>query len=413
MKNLNKKILSIAIAIIGIGAWYFLSGDDEQQKEIIAKVTKGNLSIDISCTGELLSEENKNIMGPRNLQEFRIWNIKIADIIQEGTFVKKGDYIAQLDNSSVMGKMKDLQENIDKMNLELKSAKLDTTLDLKAARNDLVNKQYALEEEKIKLKESIYESPATIRQIEISYDKIKRSYAQQQENYKLKKVKAQSKISKIIMNLSRAQRDLGKIRKLMSSLRIMAPEQGMLIYANRRGQKIEKDAQIDAWFPLIATLPDLSNLISKTFVNEIDISKVKVGQKVKIGIDAFPGKFYKGKVTKVANIGEKLSGEVAKVFEVIVKVDGSDKILKPAMTTSNKIHIKKFKDILKIPLEALHSDKKINYVFLKSSMGIEKVAVKVGQTNNEEIIIKEGLQEGDEVLLNIPSNADEMEIEKV
>ncbi|MEZ4997192.1 MAG: efflux RND transporter periplasmic adaptor subunit [Bacteroidales bacterium] len=56
------------------------------------------------------------------------------------------------------------------------------------------------------------------------------------------------------------------------------------------------------WDPVVATLPDLSSMISKTYVNEIDVSKVKVGQPVRLTVDAFPEKSYTGEVISVANM---------------------------------------------------------------------------------------------------------------
>ena len=65
---------------------------------------------------------------------------------------------------------------------------------------------------------------------------------------------------------------------------------------------------------------NLSAMNSKTYVNEIDISKVSVGQKAEIEIDAFPGKKFGGLVKAVANMGEQLQNSNAKVFEVVVEV---------------------------------------------------------------------------------------------
>ena len=69
---------------------------------------------------------------------------------------------------------------------------------------------------------------------------------------------------------------------------------------------------------MVATLPNLSAMNSKTFVNEIDISKVAVGQTAEIEIDAFAGKKFSGEVFEVANMGEQLKNSNAKVFEVII-----------------------------------------------------------------------------------------------
>ena len=67
----------------------------------------------------------------------------------------------------------------------------------------------------------------------------------------------------------------------------------MVIYARNWNGKKEPGARISAWDPIVAELPDLSDMISKTYVNEVDISKVRVGQEVDIKVDAFPDKKYK------------------------------------------------------------------------------------------------------------------------
>jgi HlyD family secretion protein len=145
-------------------------------------------------------------------------------------------------------------------------------------------------------------------------------------------------------------------------------------------------------------------------VNEIDISKVRVGQPVKISIDAFPDREYNGIVTEVANIGEQRPGSDAKVFEVVISVDETDTIMRPAMTTKNVIITEQVDSVLYIPIEALHSNDTINYVFQETGMRTIKKQVRVGQSNNNEIIILEGLKQGDEVLLNFPENHADLQL---
>jgi len=113
----------------------------------------------------------------------------------------------------------------------------------------------------------------------------------------------------------------------------------VIYYKEWGGDKRKVGSSISAWDLTVATLPDLSAMNSKCYVNEIDISKVKAGQKVRISVDAFPEKKYTGVVTYVANIGEQLPNADAKVFEVTIKVNEYDPILRPAMTTGNLIEI--------------------------------------------------------------------------
>ncbi|MBS0010288.1 MAG: HlyD family efflux transporter periplasmic adaptor subunit, partial [Bacteroidales bacterium] len=149
-------------------------------------------------------------------------------------------------------------------------------------------------------------------------------------------------------------------------------------------------------------LPDMSSMISKTYVNEIDISKVSKNQLVRISVDAFPDKRYTGKVISVANIGEQLPNTDAKVFEVIIKLDAVESILRPSMTTGNQIVTQTFDDVLSIPLECVHaSEDSIPYVYHRN--GTRQVVV-LGESNENRIIIEEGLEAGDQLYLSLPED---------
>jgi hypothetical protein len=141
-------------------------------------------------------------------------------------------------------------------------------------------------------------------------------------------------------------------------------------------------------------------MISKTYVNEIDVSKVKAGQKVDIIVDAFPDKSYTGSVISVANIGEQLPNADAKVFEVLIKVDGSDPILRPAMTTGNKIITKTINDVIYVPLECVQTGQdSIPFVYTKSG---KKQIVLLGESNENDVVVEKGLEPGTLLYLSTP-----------
>jgi HlyD family secretion protein len=183
----------------------------------------------------------------------------------------------------------------------------------------------------------------------------------------------------------------------------------MVIYKKEwGGAKRKVGSQISAWDPVVATLPDLSKMISKTYVNEIDISKISVGQEVTIGVDAFPEKRYTGKVTEVANVGEQLPNSDAKVFEVVVLLNETDTTLRPAMTTVTQIRTNTFDNVNFIPLEAVHSNDSMSYVYTVSD-NIRQI-VDLGEANENFIIVNEGLEPGTEVFLTVPEDGAEWEI---
>jgi multidrug efflux pump subunit AcrA (membrane-fusion protein) len=154
----------------------------------------------------------------------------------------------------------------------------------------------------------------------------------------------------------------------------------------------------------VATIPDLTTMISKVYISEVEISKIKPGQFVNITVDAFPEKSYTGKVTAMANIGEKLPNTESKVFEVLIKIDGTDLNLRPSMTTNNKIMINSFEDVIYIPTEAVHTgNDSIPIVYTVNRF---RQPVKLAESNDKFIIVNEGLEPGTAIYLEVPADAE-------
>jgi hypothetical protein len=102
----------------------------------------------------------------------------------------------------------------------------------------------------------------------------------------------------------------------------------------------------------------------------------------------------------VANIGEQLPNADAKVFEVQIKVDGSDPILRPSMTTGNKIVTKTIDNVVYIPLECVQmGDDSIPVVYTKNRT---KHIVVLGESNENNVIVEQGVEPGDVLYLSTP-----------
>jgi hypothetical protein len=141
---------------------------------------------------------------------------------------------------------------------------------------------------------------------------------------------------------------------------------------------------------------------SVTYVNEIDIRKLAVGQPVVLTLDADPTKRLSGTVASVANVGEQRPNADAKVFEVKVTVQGSDTTLRPGMTTGNAIETMKLNVALYVPLEAVSSTGGIPFVYRQDGGRVTKQEVITGPMNDDEVVIVRGLEENDRVLLTPP-----------
>ncbi len=404
-------VIVVVVAIIAMIVISKISGKGELGT-LVAEVQKGDFEIVVTTTGELQAEVSTDIKGPEGLasRNMRFGGIKIQDLVPEGTEVNAGDYVATLDRSSVDNSLKDELDRQESYETDLLKKQIDTTISLGNLRDDLVNLKFNMEEAEITLEQSKYEPPTTIRQAKISLEKAERAYEQALSNYDLKVKQARADIKDTELQLGKQRRKVAEMQDIIQNFVIKAPSAGMVIYKREwNGSKRKVGSEISPWDPVVATLPDLKSMISKTYVNEIDVSKVKTGQEVRLTVDAFPEKNYTGVVTSVANIGEQLPNTDAKVFEVITKVDGSDPILRPSMTTGNQIITKTFSDVLYIPLETVFATPdSIPFVYKKD--GTRQVVV-LGESNENDVIVEQGLKEGDKLYLSIPPDAEKYKLQ--
>lgn len=409
---MKKKVIIAVSLIVVLLSVLMIFGGSKTNKEVSieTKVKEGFFKVEVTTSGELEAENSTMIMGPP-LSKIRIWNANIEKIIPEGSVVDSGEYVATIDASELTDKLNDAADGLEMSNNKYTNTVLDTTLELRQLRDNLINLEFVYEEAKIKLEQSKFEPPATIRQEEINMQKAQRASEQSIDNYRVKVKQANSKMREASINLNKAKRKLQRIEDLKEQLTVFAPKAGMVIYSKDwDGNKKKEGSRISAWNPIVAELPDLSVMISKTYINEIDISKVEVGQKVAVGIDAFPELELSGEVSSVANIGEQLKGSDAKVFEVTIKIFKTDSILRPSMTTSNSILISSFDSVLYVPIEAVFSNDSINWVIKPSGLSKVKQQVLVGDANDNEIIILKGVEAEEKLLISIPENEEELQL---
>ena len=212
------------------GAWWMLLRTEDSSSTLIITPKKGNFRVTVTVTGELRAKTSTEIMGPQGMQSVGIYNMKIANLVPEGTTVKIGDFVAEIDKTEISGKMREAQLAIQKAESHYTQVKLDTTLTLSAARDELTNLKFALEEQKLLREQSVYEAPAIIRQAEIAYDKSRRAYDQAKVNYSTKVKQAIAKMLEAETDLAKEQQKLQTLSTLMSQFYITAPQAGMVIY---------------------------------------------------------------------------------------------------------------------------------------------------------------------------------------
>ncbi len=404
--KISKILIGGAIVVaIALGIAWFTSNPQEDSTDIFVTATEGDFQVVVTTSGELRAKNSTEILGPRRIRDVGIRQVQINWLIPEGTVVKEGELVARLDQSELLTKIQDVKISLETSQSELTSTKLDTALSLSKARNNIINLNYDMEERKAEMEQSKYEAPATQQKAKIAYQKAERTYEQAKANYEKEEAQARAQVRTKQLELNKAQNQLNEYLSLQDQFTVTAPADGMVIYDREwDGRKIATGSSIGAWNPVVATLPDLTEMESITYVNEIDIQKVAKDQEVIIGLDAVAGKELNGKIVSVANIGEKRPNSDAKVFEVVISVLQKDTTLRPAMTTSNQIIISQKKSALSIPLECLHTQDSSSFVFIKTKTRPVKQQVETGLINENFAEIVQGIKPEDELFLTLPQD---------
>ncbi len=399
------------LLLLGVpSTWLLARGRGPADAAVLATVKKKEFKVLVTTAGELRAQKFVPITGPQSMQQAEAFQVKITSLVPEGTVVKEGDVVAELDRQPLATKMADVNLALTKAQAQYEQAMLDSTLNLSKAREELRTLELGVEEKRIAKEQSAYEAPTVKRTAEIDYEKATRAFAQAKLDYKTKTEQAQAKMREVGSDFERQKNKLRIVQDVMKDFTIKAPSAGMVIYMKEwNGKKKTAGSQVSPWDPTIATLPDLTQMESITYINEIDVRKVSVGQPVLVSLDADPTKKLKGKVTAVANVGEQRPNADAKVFEVKIAILQADTTLRPGMTTGNAVETFAIKEALSIPIEAVVNEGSISYVYRRSGGRTVKQEVRTGATNDNEVVIVTGLMADDMVYLAPPADKDKLE----
>lgn len=188
---------------------------------------------------------------------------------------------------------------------------------------------------------------------------------------------------------------------------IKAPSPGIVVLKEeyRSGQKRKPRVgdQVIRNQPIL-DLPDLDSIIVKTKVRESELHKICVGKTAQITLDAYPQLYLNGSVISIGvlALSDSRMGD-EKYFDVLVGIEKGDPRLRPGMTARVVILADQISDKLTIPIHAVFERDKLHYCYLKNGQYYSLQQIEIGAGNEYWVHVTNGLEEGQEVCLSIPS----------
>jgi HlyD family secretion protein len=246
-------IITAAVAVVAIIVMIIINKVTSKKdiSNLYAIAQKGQFDIIVTTTGELQAEKSTDIYGPEITQSrnIRAADIKITDLVPEGTEVKAGDYVATLDRTSFDNSLKDELERLSTYETNLEVKVLDTAVNLSNLRDNVKNLKFSVEEAEITRQQSKYEPPTTIRQAEISLDKANRSLEQSVRSYALRVEQARNEMRTMKTQLAEQKQRVADLQLVLSKFVISSPSSGMVIYKrDRTGSKRKVGSSINLKF---------------------------------------------------------------------------------------------------------------------------------------------------------------------
>lgn|GEM_PF-248573 len=396
------------IAAIGIGTWrtFLIKKENSQKQESYqtAIVKKGNLKISVVGDG-LLEGINYALI------KSKIGGQRLTKVVEEGVKVRANQVIAQLDTRESDLQVKQAKANLENAQARLNQTRISSELQVLQMQNDLKIAESSLREAKINFElvkseltrdKQLFQgnslSEVDLKEIEAKYLIAQEKYEQAKEKLNflqsanpikeellqadIKSAQAQVNQAQISVNQALLQSEDTSIRSPFSGVVTSVKAQvGDLIFSGHT----------------IATVSDLTTIYMKCYIDEIDISPLKIGQIAKITVDSLPGETLKGKVTSI--------GQEAKVqqytsnYEVLIELENTEEKLLPGMTGTAEIIIAQRKGVLLVPNTALAEIRGRKAVLVLIDGKPQLRRVKTGLTDGKYTEIISGLEEGEKVII--------------
>lgn len=374
----------------------------ETQEVPVGKVARGTLYLDVYESGEVEAIRSINIISP-NIS-WRYGSLKITQIIKDGSEVKAGDTVVVFDPAEVRKAIVDAEARVEMELAEMVKLKAQHQSDLESLKADYEVSRIAQEISRIQLESAGYEADIRKKEIELNLEKADIALARAKEQIDNTIRIQNEEIKQKNLAVEQDRKRLKEAYSTLDMLVLTAPSPGIAIIARNTstGNKFQVGDQTWTGYPMIQ-LPDLSRLKATVQINEVDIAKITKGLQVEIKPDAFSDSLYRGEVLSVANLAiSKQGNSKIKVFPVEILIKDSGKHLLPGMTVSCRILVDELEDVLYVPMDAVQSDGVEEYVFKKTAGGYAKVVVETGASNNDYVVITNGLKDGDQVALTDP-----------
>jgi multidrug resistance efflux pump len=319
----------------------------------------------------------------------------------EGKTVKKGESLISFDAQKVREDLQRFQNELEQADKELDRTRDQIDLEkqeLSAKLADVENRY-----QKMRLKqEGVSPDLKAYRDIELdrlSVEQARREVEALKERIRWHQSSSDATVKIIASKKARAENRVEEIKRGMEGFEVKSDRDGILVYKLKwNNSRYQVGETCYSGQPLME-IPDLNTILVEAYVPEVDIGKVKPGQRVEVSIDAVPGRSFPGAVKSVGTLVRTKSWDVPnKVLEVLISLEHVDPAtMRPSMTIRARIETAAYSGVLAIPLSAVRTVAGRVVVRVRDGAQWRDRSIELGESNGAEVIVRQGLQPGDRI----------------
>ena len=372
------------------------------------KVTRRDFVRSIRLGGTVEAVESTTVSAPR-LSGPNSNSLVITTLIRPGTTVSPGDLIVEFDRQEQIknsldrrAELQDLEQQIAKREAQERAARAHDDSELTLAQSAIARAQLEMGKNELLPKINVEKNKLALEQAEATMTQLKATY-------ELKRRAAEADVRILQIRRDRAANAERQAAGNADRMSIHAPIAGMAvvktIWKGNNMAEVQEGEEVRAGVPIVDIVnPNAMRVRAR--VNQADVNELRVGQSVRVGLDAYPALSFEGRIAQISPLGvvSVLSGKV-RTFIVLVNVNGSHPNLMPDLSASLDVALDRTANAIVVPRDAIRQDGNRTIVRVKRGNGFEDRAVTVQATNAYEALLSTGLDDGAVVARNILSES--------
>ncbi|HEY8132619.1 MAG TPA: efflux RND transporter periplasmic adaptor subunit [Thermoanaerobaculia bacterium] len=365
-----------------------------------ARVTRGDLVTGVDVTGTLAALDSGSF-GPPQLND--VWDFKIAMMAPEGSEITTGRPVLGFDTTELQKKLEEKSAEAEQARKEIEKQKADLSLKREDERLNLAQAEASLRKSTLKL-----EAPPDLvgvkerKQVELDNDLAKEQVASIRNRIASLERAARAQIALLESKQQRAASIVAETQSAIRQMTIMAPRNGTIVYVtNWRGDK--KKVGDTCWrMERVIEIPDLSRMIARGDVDEVDAGKIAVGQRVTLRLDAHPDEEFHGTIQKASKTVSQQQGtkDPLKVLRVEIALDRSDPAkMRPGMRFQGTVELQRQRNAVLVPRNAVFVSARGPYALRRGWFSVQQIPLKLGRQNDKFVEVLSGISASDRVLV--------------